>query len=212
MNKEFFPMNDWSIPTWEWGQRKSLKEGKMDKQTMYRNLIDFKESCDKYNLQFVIIFGALLGLIKQGDLIDHDSDIDVMCFTEVSHWKDYYKFGYVIENMKKKGFYVTDRKWCPFHDIGFTRGGEKIEIWMFQKIDNERVYNSIARFPLHFFEPLKQYKFLGTEFNIPNHPEELLDYTYGKEWRTKNHGAYILEKYKHKHESNYNNPNFKEEK
>ena len=197
MSEEFFTIGDPNIPLWQWGERKSLKTGKMNKPVMYQNLLDFKASCDKYNLQFVIIFGALLGLIRGGDLIDTDSDIDVMCFTEAPHWRDYYKFGYVIEDMEKKGFYVTDRKFCPWHDIGFTRGGEKIEIWMFQKIDDERLYDNIVRFPAHYFEPLNEIDFLGTKFKIPNNAESFLEYTYGESWKTPNpNGSYILESHK----------------
>ena len=134
--------------------------------------------------------------IESGDLIEHDSDIDVMCFTEAPEWKDYYKFGYVIEDMEKKGFYVTDRKFCPWHDIGFVRGGEKIEIWMFTEIDDEKIYDQVVRFPKHFFKPLEEIGFLGTKFKIPNNSKKFLEYTYGEDFMTpKPKGSYVLGRY-----------------
>ena len=194
MNDNFNPIGNYEIPVWEWGTRKS---GMMNKEVMYKNFLDFKESCDKYDLQFVIIFGALLGLIREGDLIDHDHDIDVACFTEAPHWKDYYKFGYVIEDMERKGFYVTDKKFCPWHDIGFTREGEKIEIWMFSKIDQERIYNQIVRYPTEYFDTLEEIEFLGKKFKIPSNPKLFLEYTYGDKWMIPNpKGAYTLARHK----------------
>jgi len=196
---KFYPIGDLNTPIWQWGERKPEFNGQrtlMNKKVMYKNLLDFKESCDKYNLTFVIIFGALLGIIRDGDLIEKDTDIDVMCFTEAPDWKDYYKFGYVIEDMEKKGFLVTDRKFCPWHDIGFVRGGEKIEIWMFTEIDDEKIYDQVVRFPKHFFYPLEEREFLGTKFKVPNCPETFLAYTYGDTWNIPNpKGAYILSRY-----------------
>jgi lipopolysaccharide cholinephosphotransferase len=204
MSDQFYPMNDPEIPIWQWGVRKPFVVGSntrsfMNKSVMYKNLLDFKESCDKYKLEFVIIFGSLLGLIREGDLIDTDTDIDVMCiFKDYNHWKEHYKFGYVIEDMKKKGFYVPDRNFSPMTDIGFTRGGEKIEIWIFNDIDDEKIYNNIVRFPAHYFNPLDEIDFLGTKFKIPNNPKSFLEHTYGPTWTEKRpNGAYILAQYKH---------------
>lgn len=199
MEDKFYPVGNLDVPIWQWGERKPYIDGKktlMNKIAMYKNLLDFKDSCNKYKLDFVIIFGGLLGLIRDGDLIAHDTDLDVMCFTEAPHWKDNYKFGYVIEDMEKKGFLVTDRKFVPWHDIGFVRDGEKIEIWMFTEIDNEKIYDQVVRFPKHFFYPLEEIDFLGTKFKIPNHPKDFLKYTYGSTWETPNpKGCYVLNLY-----------------
>lgn len=184
------PMGNWEIPIWEWGVR---KDGIINKEVMYQNLLDFKRVMDNHNLLFILIFGTLLGLIREGDLISYDTDVDVACLVEdFPSWKDYYKFGYVIQDLEKEGFYVPDRRFAPWHWICFIRGGEKIEIWMLQKIDSERIYDQIVRYPAHYFENLKEIEFLKTKWKIPNNSESFLEYTYGKKWKIPNpKGSYL---------------------
>ena len=198
MENNFNPIEgvDSDIPIWVQGTDKSHT---INKEKMYKNLLDFKESCDKYELEFVIIFGALLGLIREGDLIDGDDDIDVACFTEVSKWRDYYKFGYVINDMVKKGYYVPSRNFCPWHDVSFIRDGQKIEIWMFSKIDNERIYDNIVRYPTKYFYTLEEIEFLGKKFKIPSNPKSFLEYTYGCKFMIPNpNGSYTLARHRNK--------------
>lgn len=172
---------------WEIGTRKI---GDMNLEVMNKNLLDFKETMDKYNIKFVLIFGGLLGLIRENHLIPWDDDVEFACFAE-----DHQKIGTVIEELKEKGFYIPDRNICPLHDHFFIRGGEKIELWWFQKIGKEWVYDNIVRYPQIYFDTLEEKEYLGINWKVPSNPELFLEITYGKDWKIPNkEGEYILGK------------------
>jgi len=182
MDGGFLQSFDESILPWERGVRKG---GYMYKKIMAENLLDFKEVLDKYNIPFVFIFGTLLGVVRKGDFIDCDTDVDVACFNEFTR-KDHCKMRDVKEELFIKGFDVVDSNLCPLHNDYFIRGGEKIEIWWFDKIDDEWIFGDTLRYNKIFFDFTEEIDFLGTKFLIPNSPEKFLELTYGKDWRTPN--------------------------
>lgn len=179
---------DENIVAWERGVR---KDENMNIEIMSKNLLDFKEIFDKYSIPFVLIFGGLLGLIRQGNFILYDTDLDVACFNEFTR-KDHCKMAKVKEELTKKGFYVVDNNLAPLHNDYFIRNGEKIEIWWFDKIDNEWIFGNTVRYPSYFFDTLDEIDFLGTKFKIPSNPEIFLERTYGKNWKIPNPKATYL--------------------
>ena len=177
-----------NILPWERGVRKG---GMMNKEVMRRNLLDFKEVLDKYNVVFVFIFGGLLGLIRQGDFIPYDTDLDVACFDE-SKRRDHWKLAKIKEELKQKGFYVVSNDVCYLHNDFFIREGEKIEIWWFDKIDDEWIFGNTVRYPAHYFDKLDEIDFLKTKFKVPSNAEEFLKLTYGKNWKKPKKDAIYL--------------------
>lgn len=177
------------IVPWEKGVRHS---GQMNFIVMAQNLLSLKEIMDKHRITFVFIFGGLLGLIRENRLLPWDNDVEFACFFD-----DHRKMKPIVEEMKAKGFYVPDRNECPLHDHFFIRGGEKIELWWFVKIDNEWVYDNSIRYPVKFFDTLEEIEFLDKKWKIPSNPKEFLKITYGKTWIVPNpKGSYILGKNK----------------
>jgi len=171
---------------WEIGARQ--KNTPMNKAQMYDNLLKFKEVMDRAKIPFVMIFGGLLGLMREGDLISWDNDVDFACFCQ-----DHTKIHLVVEELKNQGFYIPDKNECPHNDHYFIKKYEKIEIWWFQKINNEWIYDNQIRYNAEFFNKLEQKDFLNTKWNVPSNPEEFLNVTYGTNWRIPNpHGSYIL--------------------
>jgi len=177
-----------NILPWERGVRKG---GMMNKEAMRRNLLDFKGVLDKYSVCFVIIFGGLLGLIRNGAFISYDTDLDIACFDEFKR-KDHWKLAKVKEELKQEGFYVVSSDVCYLHNDFFIRDGEKIEIWWFDKIDDEWIFGNTVRYPAHYFDKLDEIDFLGTKFKIPSKAEEFLERTYGKDWKIPNSKARFL--------------------
>ena len=55
---------------------------KIDKQIAKQNLSDFNSIANKNNLKFGLIYGTLLGAIREHDFIDHDEDIDLFVLSE----------------------------------------------------------------------------------------------------------------------------------
>ena len=188
MSKGYIQPFDENTVPWERGVRSG---GTMNMKVMGENLLDFKEVLDKYNVSFVMIFGALLGLIREGKLISHDTDIDVACFNEFVR-KDHWKLAKIKQDLRDKGFYVVSNDVCYLHNDFFIRNGEKIEIWWFDKIDDEWIFGNTVRYPAHYFDTLEEVDFLGTKFKIPSTPEKFIERTYGKTWRIPNpKGQYL---------------------
>jgi len=173
---------DESIVPWERGVRKG---GMMNKKVMTENLLDFKEVLDKHNVLFLLFAGCLLGAIREKDFISWDSDIDVICFNEWSR-RDHEKMKKVKEDLIIKGFHAVDSNECPLHNDFFVRNGEKIEIWWFDKIDDEWVFGNTLRYKTEFFDTPKEIDFLGAQFKVPFDPEKWLELHYGKDWKTPN--------------------------
>ena len=160
----------------------------MNPELKHYNLIDFKEVMDKHGVKFVIIFGGLLGLVRGGELIEWDYDLDVMCYRP-----DKVKIGGVIEDLKKLDFTPILPPEVPEHDTNFVRNGYKIEIWWFDEVGDEWKYDDKIRYKKEFFDETEKIKFLDMDWDIPKNPKEFLTITYGESWVTPNkEGRYIL--------------------
>ena len=154
----------------------------MNKEIMTKNLEDFKMVMDKYNTPFVIVFGLVLGIARIGDYINHDTDVDVACFY---HTKEKYRknMKQVRNELKILGFTVTDNESSDSNYESFVRNGELIELWWFQKIDNEYIYNDWIRYPTHYFDTVSNIKFRGTIYPFPSSTLDYVELSYGIDWR-----------------------------
>ena len=160
----------------------------MDKEVMCKNLKDFDDIMHRYDIPYFFIFGTLLGAAREKDFIDWDSDVDVGCYYE-----HYHEFPRVANDLRALGFNVLKREEIPPQDDFIIRDNEKIEIWWFKKLGDERVYDNNIRYEKRFFEPLCTIEFNGRIYHTPNNIIEFLDITYGKDWLTPSrHKEYIL--------------------
>ena len=166
---------DTQVP-WEVGVR---KDGDMNQKVMTRNLLDFKLIMNKHGIEFMLIFGTLLGAIREGGLIEYDTDADVACL-ETNHRMIHR----VVTDLLGLGFKIVPRDYSPLHDMFFIRDGEKIEIWWFCDTGTEWLYDKSIRYPKSFFDTTEQVDFLGNTFKVPNNPKEFLTLTYGNDWVT----------------------------
>ena len=158
----------------------------MDRKVMYENLQEFKWVMDLYEVPFIIIFGALLGLVRDKDLIEYDNDVDVCCFREHK-----FKIMNVISEMQKRGFELQDN--TPEHDTNFIRKGEKIEIWWFDNDGEKWIYDNNIQYDRKYFDNAREISFLDKHWLIPSDTEKFLDITYGTDWRIPNKNkGYIL--------------------
>ena len=176
------------VPVWEEGVRQG---GKLNEKVMTKNLIDFKKVMDKYDIPFVFIFGGCLGLMRDfGKPWAHpeDTDTDVMCYEP-----DHRKMGPVVKELREMGFSVPDRNDCPLRDHFIIRGGEKIEIWWFEEIDNMYYYSPRVWYKKEHFQHVEMVKFAGKVWRVPSRPEKFVEITYGKNWQVpRPEASYIL--------------------
>lgn len=167
---------------WEKGWRKG-KLGE-NKEVVLRNLLEFKEVMNKYDVPFSFCMGTLLGAVREGDFIYQDDDIDVVVGYE---FKNTPAMESVRNDMCGRGFWVPTEG-MPEYDACFIGDGEKIEIWYYERIGDYRVYDcervKTSYFRAELLERTQVINFQGHEFLIPDEAVQVLDLTYGKdEWR-----------------------------
>jgi len=175
---EIQPKHPQIVP-WEQGVR---WRGFMNKTVMSKNLLDFKKIMDKYNVPFVLIYGTLLGVVRNNDFISNDTDVDVACFFHTNLHNENNMI-FVKKEMSQLGFDIVNNDCMPYNWDVFIRNGEKIEIWWYQKIDKEWIFNNIYRYPEQYFDRLDTVSFLGKNFKVPYNRLIWLELTYGLDWR-----------------------------
>ena len=148
-------------------------------------LKDMIEAGREAGMKPFLMWGTLLGLVREGGLIKHDKDIDVGILAQ-----DWSKRHLLIEGMQRRGYILAfDRKYKirfnrrdrMFHlDVDvFFRWEDKMVCLLL--LDDGRFQG--AWFPPHLFDSFRSCAFLGTEVLIPDPPEPILGAVYG-DWRT----------------------------
>lgn len=151
----------------------------IDPSVAKMNLIDFKNVLEAHHVHFLIMHGTLLGALREHAFIKHDIDIDTCTLDEEGLIN-------VILELDKMGL-----KLCRYEShviYSFIRDGVYIDVYVVNKLKGlirpfyVRYLNRII--PRKYFYSTKKYPFLGTSFPIPNHSVQLLEFWYGKDWRT----------------------------
>ena len=139
-----------------------------------------KEQFDSINLNIYLMFGTLLGAVREGDFIKNDYDVDVYIENEGLLFSN---LGFLEENGLKLVRAISGKLYTfryngakkSYIDIAILK--TPINIWGFYCYSIEGFY-----IPKKLFKPGEIY-FLGKIFNCPAEPEKMLEYLYGKTWR-----------------------------
>ena len=139
-----------------------------------QNLLDIKRILDSYEIKFWLIFGTLLGIYRNGELIPYDTDTDLAIFYEDGPML-FTSFDSFIE----EGFKIScDNK----QQIILTRGGVHTDIFLLKLIGKKRGWKEIM-YDDSSFRTFKTIEFLGQDWRIPDDTEKWLKYTYGANWK-----------------------------
>lgn len=164
-------------------------------------LIDVVNLLDKYNVDYHLEGGTLLGLVRDGDLLpwDHDVDISILC-------KDALSFLKLRKNFFLKGYKVTIRK--SLDDFGPIVNGDYsvfkvkpilpymlqifypkekenyIVLDVFVKTSNEthifwQAKGKVMRVDSRYYNTFEIVCALGRTFKVPNHYKDYLTEKYG---------------------------------
>lgn len=142
-----------------------------------KNLLDAKRVLDDNGLYFGLIFGTLLGAVREHDFIAHDEDIDLFILKE-----DEENFKVILFMLQDIGFKLIRYDRRGLYSI--ERNGEYIDFYIFSEF-SKGVYHSGSDYILErHLRDTADYEFQGDLFRIPENYEEFCNVHYGRDWRT----------------------------
>lgn len=153
------------------------------------------------NISWFIGRGTLLGVVRENDFMNHDTDIDIEIFDiDGATLKEF------ITRLSKKIPFDIIKKYDDYlYLIGFRINRMRIDfdVWYrcddkMYSIDESKSYikegYSFYEMPSKLFE-IKTIEFKGIKVNIPKYAEEFLNLYIGKDWRIpKTHDEYITKR------------------
>jgi SAM-dependent methyltransferase len=139
-------------------------------------------------LDAFLAFGALLGAVRDGTFIPHDSDADVAYLSTHTSPVDVARESYALERIMIEAGYSTWR----FSAADFKvivpdpEGGRAIDVFAGFVVDDTFYLMpevSSAEFTEKVILPLGEVELHGRRITAPADPEALLEITYGPHWR-----------------------------
>lgn len=157
-------------------KKKELYVGRkiINKEQSKKNLFSFKNLLDQNNLKFGLMYGTLLGAIREKDFISHDEDVDVFILEE-----DKNGFLNLLFELRDEGFEVVryDGKM-----LSLMRNDDYIDVYIFRP--KYLFYRTCGKLihRSYFFEYKEKIQFLDSEFYTPNRMMDFIISNYGKNW------------------------------
>ena len=137
------------------------------------NLMLFKKVLDKSGITFGLIYGTLLGAVREKDFINHDEDVDVFILDE--NRENLLKLLFLF---REYGFEVARYK----NDLlSLIREDDYIDIYIFNKALFGRKCNGDF-LPKRFFLEFDELEFFDSCFKTVHQPIKFLEFAYGKTW------------------------------
>ena len=146
----------------------------MDREISKSNILDFKKIMDTLDIRYGLMYGTLLGAIRDGDFIPWDEDIDIFVLEE-----DRKKVLNTLFHFEKIGMKVARYRG---HYISIIRNNEYIDIYFYKKTLNNKRREGDFEVDARFLEKTEFIEFFGEKFMVPSNPKELLTFLYGDDW------------------------------
>lgn len=144
------------------------------------NLLTTVDIFEHLEVKYCIVFGTLLGIYRDGNLIEHDTDTDIAVW--IDNEEELIK---IVEKMKENKLIPT--RLTP-KIISFTRGGDYIDIYFYEKenTESENLINhpSFGTLTPADFSKNNTVSFNNRELACPVNPEVYFQKLYGSDWRT----------------------------
>lgn len=161
---------------------------------------------DKSGINYFYTYGTMLGLVREGGFIAHDSDIDMgVILDDNFSWEKLETCLKSIGFHKKHFFTYNDR----ITEQTYIKNGLSVDFFAYMLTENNSMLTycyvkeegkeyekdqwSIRYYKHSMFEGMKKIECHDVSFRIPLNPEKYLEEVYGPSWKTPNSG-WISEK------------------
>ena len=147
------------------------------KETLFKT----KDIFDQCKMDFCLAYGTLLGAIREKDFIKCDFDVDIYVENEEELFRN-------LPFLESKGLRLI--RAIPEEVYSFRLNkGCYIDVYIFRKLGFSfwglYCYGLAETYaPKKYFKKKIDIDFLGRTFKCPQNPEKLLEFWYGKTWRT----------------------------
>jgi len=151
----------------------------IDKEKSLKNLICVHDIMERNKVRYGLMYGTLLGAVREHDFITWDEDIDLFVISE-----DEGKLKDSLWELLEQGFTFLRYDRTGIYTV--VRDGEYIDFYIFEPYSEGIRHAGCNRkfFPDELFVNTVLYEFKGYKFPIPQNYEKLLEIEYGKNWMT----------------------------
>lgn len=163
-------------------EEKELFHGRkiMNLEIAEENLKIFYSIIHNSGVRYGLMFGTLLGAIRENGFIKHDEDTDIYVLSE-----DKDAFYRLLPSLKNEGLKVV-RNSDSF--VSLMKDDEYLDVYFFELIRklNFKKYRSLNNnyvIRASYLESYNEMIFLGMNIRIPSQPEKVLKTLYGKSWK-----------------------------
>ena len=153
---------------------------KINKEVAKELLFDTADILENHRIRYGLIYGTLLGAVRESDFIDWDEDVDIFVYDE-----DREEFLSLISLFRSKGISIVRYEGDL---LSIMRDDDYLDVYFFRKgVLGYRDCGS-DRIPSKYFSGVSSINFLGRDFPTVSFFEEFLRYAYGINWRTPHKG------------------------
>lgn len=144
---------------------------------------------EQAGVEAYLCYGALLGAVRSGTMIGHDSDVDLCYYSHRTTPIDIIRESYRVEQVVRgQGWMVTRMSGGDIKVVRVLSGGLKCHIDIFGAFTVAGTFYQFGNRSGSFdaaadLLPLGTVTLEGLEFPAPRHPEAMLAFVYGPHWR-----------------------------
>lgn len=156
---------------------------KINKKHYTKDLLDIKKILDEENITFWLIFGTLLGAIRENDFLEWDDNINIAIYEEDLSLKynilknKFISSNFIVRQIPKpKGTKINLYK----HNHKISIEGLFLDPFYY---NNKYRLSNKFRHPKKYFETYETINFIGETFRVPSPSKKYLNFLY-KNWKT----------------------------
>lgn len=155
----------------------------MDVRDGKKLLLEAKEVFDEHGIVFFLRQGTCLGAVRDQALIPWDDDLDLGSIIDMHGFSED-MIGPAVESLRAKGCYVEVLHDGLYTAVKIFKYRIRIDWQCYRVVKGTIAHYPGVPFPVSLFEELQGVDFLGTTFQVPNPPDDYLQYKYGPDWGT----------------------------